>query len=302
VTTPQALIRSRCIKGGVAGPRLLLTAGVHGDEFEGMLAIRRLGKLISPDQLRGTVTLVAVVNEAAFLRGQRTADDGLDLARQCPGDPSGSITRRIAHELSALIREADYYIDLHSGGTAMCVAPLAGYTLHPDAQVLESQRRMARAFNLPLVWGTSPTLEGRSLSVARDANVPAIYAEYLGSGVCSKQGVEDYVDGCLNVMNELNIITRLPPPVRLARVVEDSRPGSGHLQVAHPSPITGYFEPAVKLYDEVGPRQLLGTVASLGDEELHEVFAEHAGVVICIATFPRVLEGSGLVVILESQR
>lgn len=41
---------------------------------------------------------------------------------------------------------------------------------------------MARAFGLPLIWGTDPTLPGRSLSVARDANVPAIYAEYLGGG------------------------------------------------------------------------------------------------------------------------
>ena len=44
---------------------------------------------------------------------------------------------------------------------------------------------MARAFNLPLIWGTDASLEGRSLSVARDAAVPAIYAEYLGGGVFS---------------------------------------------------------------------------------------------------------------------
>ena len=45
-----------------------------------MVAIRRLVALVEPAKLRGKLTLVPVVNEAAFLRGHRTADDGLDLA------------------------------------------------------------------------------------------------------------------------------------------------------------------------------------------------------------------------------
>ncbi len=101
-----------------------------------------------------------MVNEAAFARGHRTADDNLDLARTCPGDPNGSITERIAHALSQLIRSADLYIDLHTGGAVMSVFPLSGYVLHRDPQVLGIQRRMAKAFNLPIVWGTSANWKG----------------------------------------------------------------------------------------------------------------------------------------------
>ena len=54
----------------------------------------------------------------------------------------------------------------------LAVLPLVGYGLHGDESVLEGQRQMARAFNLPVVWGTDASLEGRSLSVARDANPP----------------------------------------------------------------------------------------------------------------------------------
>src|SRR5690606_33906976 len=112
------------IEGWADGPHLLITAGVHGDEFEGIAATRRLITTIEPKTLRGRVTLIPVVNESAFLRGERTAEDGLDLARTCPGNAEGSITQRLAHELSALIRSADYYIDLHSGGRAMSILPL----------------------------------------------------------------------------------------------------------------------------------------------------------------------------------
>ena len=110
---------TRTIAGAGAKPHLLVTAGVHGDEFEPMAAVRELIRALDPmrPRLRGRVTLAPVVNEAAFLRGQRTAEDGLDLARTCPGRADGTITERVAASLSQLIRAADYYIDLHTGGT-----------------------------------------------------------------------------------------------------------------------------------------------------------------------------------------
>lgn len=298
--TSAISLSQRTIEGTARGPHLVITAGVHGDEFEGMAACRRLIAELDPKRLSGKVTIVPVVNEQAFLCGQRTAEDGLDLARRCPGNPAGSITDRIAVALTRLIQSADYYIDLHSGGAARCVAPLAGYMVHSDAAILDKQRRMAKAFNLPLVWGTSSALEGRSLSVARDAGVPAIYTEYLGSGVCNEQGVDDYYEGCLNVMRELEMIERATPYNKVERVVEDIRPDSGHLQIAHPAPITGYFEPAVKLWQEVRVGELIGRVVNSVGNEVRDIHAQSGGIVICLMTFSSVLAGTGLVVVLET--
>lgn len=263
-----------------------------------MAAIRRLIHQWPADDLRGRVTLIPVVNEAAFRRGARTADDGLDLARVCPGDPHGSITLRIAHALSERIREADYYIDLHTGGTPMQILPLAGYVLHADASVLDVQRRMARAFNLPVVWGTSAHLPGRSLSVARDANVPAIYTEYGGGGICRPEAIEAYVEGCLNVAAALGMIERRGVVDRVEYVVEDDRPESGHLQIQHPAPVEGFFEPAVALGDAIEAGQTLGWVVdSLGERRV-AVAANETGRVLLLRTFPRVAPGDTLGVIL----
>src|SRR5437016_11045603 len=82
----------RQIEGHEPGPHVLITGGVHGDEFEPMAAIRLLMRRLRPEGLRGRVTLVPVVNEPAFRRGQRTAADQLDLARTCPGQADGSVT------------------------------------------------------------------------------------------------------------------------------------------------------------------------------------------------------------------
>jgi uncharacterized protein len=291
--------------GTEPGPRLLVTGGVHGDEFEPMAAVRRLirrFKQSNPAEslAKGRLTLVPVVNEAAFLHGTRTAPDGLDLARTCPGKSDGSVTERTAHALSELIRRADFYVDLHSGGTALRVMPMTGYTLHPDRGVLDRQRRMARAFNLPIVWGTAATLDGRSLSVARDASVAAIYAEYHGSGLCDAEGVRAYEDGCLNVMRLLGMIDGGISSCRVEHTVEDSRPDSGHMQICNPSPMTGFFAPAVELGSRIESGELIGTVTDLLGTTSREIHAQQTGIVLVLRSFSRVLEGESVGVILET--
>ena len=293
-------LQSKRIQGDNDGPHLLITGGVHGDEFEPMVAIRRLMKTVSASQLRGTVTLVPVVNEAAFMHGQRTAEDGLDLARICPGDPNGSVTEQVGHALSKLIRTSDYYIDLHTGGNIMDVFPLSGYSLVANQETLDVQRRMAKAFNLPFVWGTNGTLDGRSLSVARDANVPAIYAEYLGSGLCHPEGVQDYFDGCLNVMRELDMMDHEQPASRVQYVVEDNRPNAGYLQIRNPAPINGLFEPQVELGGSVEAGQPLGTVSDVLGDQVMTVPSDATGLVVCLRSFSRVLQEDALAVVVDT--
>lgn len=296
------MLASYEIRGNAPGPHLLITGGVHGDEFEPMVAIRQLMTEIRPAELRGRVTLVPVVNEPAFALGQRTADDGLDLARTCPGRADGSVTERIAFALSTLIRTADLYIDLHTGGTRLMVLPLSGYVLHRDEQILNRQRRMARAFGLPLIWGTDPTLPGRSLSVARDANIPAIYAEYLGGGRLDPDGIQAYVMGCLNVMREFNMLPKIAGAIPGPEpwIVEDDRPGSGHMQVNHPSPCDGFFQPLVELGQPVKQGDVIGTVSDPLGQHVATIRARYTGTVIALHTFPRVAAETSVAVILDS--
>jgi len=289
--------------GQSSGPHLLITGGVHGDEFEPIAAIRRLLALFElkdpvVSEIRGRLTLVPVVNESAFLRGQRCGEDGLDLARTCPGRPDGSLTEQTAFALSELICSADYYIDLHTGGTELSVYPLCGYVMHTDPQVLEAQRHMAQAFNLPVVWGTAANLEGRSLSVARDANVPAIYCEYLGAATSVPAGVEAYVLGCLNVMSELGMLDRAPPACEVRYVVENPEPNSGHMQICNPSPVTGYWETHVQLGDAIREGQFLGWVHPLDGRRPSQIKATETGILVVLRTFPRVKSGDSVCVVM----
>ena len=285
------------IESGEAGPHLVITAGVHGDEFEPMQCIHALMDQLPGQLKKGQLTLVPCVNIEAFLLGERTASDDLDLARTCPGDPAGTMTMQVAHELTELIKSADYYIDLHTGGTRFSVYPLTGYPLNPDVEALVGSRKMAKAFNLPFIWGTDWRLKGRSMSIACENNIPAIYAEYEGAAVCSPRGVIDYVDGCLNVLGMLEMIIREQPESRVQTIVEDPSEGSGHMQICHPAPFDGLLTPNYSLGDKVNQGDVLGTVCTIDGNQCQELIAGQSGTLIVLHTFSMVREGDATFVI-----
>lgn len=70
------------MKGTAEGPAVLITAGVHRDEYEPMIAANQLKSELKGLIKSGTVTFVPVVNDAAYDNNSRCGDDGLDLARE----------------------------------------------------------------------------------------------------------------------------------------------------------------------------------------------------------------------------
>ncbi len=85
-------------KGLSDGPMLLVIAGVHGDEYEGIEAVPAVHRAVDPADLAGTLALVPICNPPAFEACDRSSPvDGMNLARVFPGSSQGSISERIAH-------------------------------------------------------------------------------------------------------------------------------------------------------------------------------------------------------------
>ena len=58
---PVAVIRNG------AGPQVLLTAGNHGDEYEGQVVLTRLIQELQPAQIRGGLVIIPALNQPAVL-------------------------------------------------------------------------------------------------------------------------------------------------------------------------------------------------------------------------------------------
>jgi predicted deacylase len=285
---------------GATGKTLVVTAGVHGDEFEGMAALQQIFEGLNADQVRGTFVAVPIANPPAFEAGLRVnPDDRQDLARVFPGSPAGTVTEQLAYTLThRFIRHTDLYCDLHSAGQFYAMPPLAGYQLRPEP-LATVQREAARAFGLPLVWGT-PALPGRSLSAAGEWGVPAIYAEITGEGRCRSADVAHYVHGLRQLLAYLGMTGEPVAPHTPTWIVEDDRPQAGFLQVQNQAPVGGFFEPAVSVWEHVESGQCLGTIRDSLGTVRHTLRSAHAGRVVFLRTFPRVLAGDPLCTVLES--
>src|SRR5581483_9160476 len=129
------------------GPRVLLSAGNHGDEYEGQVALTKLAQQLRPDAVSGQVIIVPMLNFPAAAAGMRTSpiDEG-NLNRVFPGDPDGRPTWMIAHFTeSVLMPEVDYAIDLHSGGSSLTYVPGTLARRSDDKKVLDKVLGMIRA-------------------------------------------------------------------------------------------------------------------------------------------------------------
>ncbi|WP_276346836.1 M14 family metallopeptidase [Daejeonella sp. JGW-45] len=290
------LVKFYRVDSGKAGPRVLLTAGVHGDEYEPMLAAMQLVNEVPGLLKSGSVTIVPLTNETAYVNGIRYGEDGLDLARICPGKSDGTITERVASEISALIKESDYFIDMHTGGPAFEIYPLAGYVLHPSPEILEKQQEMALAFNLPLVWGTDYRPDGRTLSVARDANIPAIYLEFGGGTGFRMQVVNAYKTGFMRLLNYLNMLNGPAGSDSFVDKywIEDHRQDSGYLQGKMPSPVDGIFVAEVKIGDKIKAGELFGKVVESFSGKQIDMYADIDGLVFLLRAMVKVKPGDAL--------
>ncbi len=289
------MISSYTIDPGQRGPRILILAGVHGDEYEPMLAAMQLLDELPDLLVRGRVTIVSVANKSAYCNGTRYGSDNLDMARICPGNREGSVTEQAADAVSLLIKEADYLIDMHTGGLLYDIYPMVGYMLHSNPEILEKQQQMAIASGFPLIWGTDSRPDGRTLSVARDHGIPAIYFEYGGGTGFREQVVETYKEACIRVLADLGLFEGLPPiQNRYNYWLEDERPNSGHLQVKMPAPAEGIYTASVRIGDHIRKGQLFGEIADPLSKEIHPIFANEDGLVFLLRTGVYVKIGEAL--------
>ena len=116
-----------CLCGTAPGKTLAVTAGVHGCEYVGVQALRRLAAELDPAELSGNMIFLPLANPTGFYAGakQVVPEDGDNLNRAFPGDPAGTLSARLAHALeAALYPVADFLADLHSGDCNEALYPL----------------------------------------------------------------------------------------------------------------------------------------------------------------------------------
>ncbi|CAN5476801.1 succinylglutamate desuccinylase/aspartoacylase family protein [soil metagenome] len=275
-------------RGRQPGKTIVVLGGVHGDEYEGMTAVRDVFRLLDPWEMRGNFIGVPVCNPPAFAAKSRTSPiDGLNLARVFPGQVDGTISQQIAHVLTtSVLLRADFLIDLHSSGSYMAMAHLIGYFKGEGEQARVS-REAALRFGIPLVWGHESVAEGRSLSPAHERGIPWLYTECPSGGWLHEDYARSYADGVRKVMRYLEILSGTVDPITNFEEIA----GEGDTDKSLTAPIAGFLRPRVALLAKVRRGDVLGIVEDLAGVQLAEISAPVAGMVILRRNTPSVVAG-----------
>jgi predicted deacylase len=169
--------------GRQPGRTLVVFAGVHGDELEGVQAIHEVFENLNVESMNGRLIAVPVANLPAYRAARRTSPvDSLNLARTFPGKRDGTVTERLAFYLSEyIISHADFFIDLHSSGMSFVLPTMVGYDAANTVQGRES-RDAALHLGMPVLWGHREVGPGRSLGEASRRGIPWLYFESPSGG------------------------------------------------------------------------------------------------------------------------
>ena len=212
------------------GPTVAILAGIHGDEYEGVIAALALARELPGELLSGTVKIVSPAHPAAWQSCSRISPiDEANLARVFPGSKNGSATEQVAHAITEqVIKHADVLIDLHSAGTNFDMPFLCGFNAGANSWCQESER-LANVFNADFTWhhNGAPNY-GRSLTVAYEQQIPAIYVEGHGGRSIRKTDLDGYTAGVRRVLQDLKMLPTAPRVARdTIRVAGDGNTDAG---------------------------------------------------------------------------
>ncbi len=268
--------------GRMDGPRLFVSAAIHGDELNGVEIIRRLVRHASLKRLRGTLLAIPIVNVYGVIQHSRYLPDRRDLNRAFPGTEGGSLAARLAHLfMSEIVAKCTHGIDLHTGAIHRSNLPQIRTNMeNPETA------RLARAFGVPVV--INGEVRDGSLRAAAAAHGVHMLVYEAGEALrFDELSIRAGLHGIIHVMCELGMLATR------------HRPRMGEPFVARTSawvraPLSGILRAIVPLGAHIARNEVLGHIADPFGEAEVKVKAPAGGIVIGRTNIPLVHEGEAL--------
>ena len=270
------------IHGKRDGPRLFISAAIHGDELNGVEIIRRILNTPRINKLRGTLIAVPIVNVFGFLAHSRYLPDRRDLNRSFPGNEKGSLTSQLAYLfMKQVVLRCTHGIDLHTGAIHRSNLPQIRADLTDPMM-----EQLAKTFSAPLVLH-SDLRDGSLRRAATDKKIPTMLFEAGEALRFDELAIRLGVRGIIRVMQALGMIGKPPRPAKNTSVVSRS---SYWLR----APTGGIFQSLLPLGAKVQTGDKMGMVTDpMGTAEM-PVEAGDPGILIGRTSLPVVNQGDAL--------
>lgn len=265
-------LRAIVFCGANHGRKLVLTAGVHGCEYVGILALRRLEEELNPAELSGTVVLLPLINSSGFYAGvkQIVPEDGRNLNRAFPGNESGTLSSRLAFVLEqVLYPAADFLADFHGGDHNQELTPLVFFPTAGEEAV--NCAALEAAKSLTVSYRVRSTANNGLYSWAVQRGIPAVLIERGGAGRWSEQEVSDCCADARALLRHFGI---LPGENEFRQQTEIAE------AVYEEAVSNGFWYPLTNAGARVLKDELLGYMETEDRKKIQEVRARFDGIVL----------------------
>ncbi|TVQ84238.1 MAG: N-alpha-acetyl diaminobutyric acid deacetylase DoeB [Micavibrio sp.] len=255
IRLPVTVIRND--SGSGSSKTLLLVAGNHGDEYEGMVAQFKLAQKLQKDDVRGCVIILPCLNFPAVAAGMRTSPlDGGNMNRAFDGDAGGNWTQQIAYFVTTeLLPRADIVLDMHSGGKTLDFIPSAVMHRLEDEKQMRETAAALKAFAAPVSMVLEEDTSGMLDGAAEGRGKIFISTELGGRGSVVAERVAIAENGIHNVMAHFGIIDvplqKSETPTRFL-----DTPAENFIRATR----SGIYEPLADLGDTVAEGDPVGQI------------------------------------------
>jgi predicted deacylase len=266
------------INGAGPGPRVGVTAGIHGAEYVSIAALRRVVLGLDPSRVRGSIVAVLTANPAAFAHRSIYVDpiDGVNLNRVFPGKADGGPTERLARWITdTVIAGSDVYVDMHCGDMNEALVSFTGMEEIGDPEVDRRTRALAEAYGLQyMVIGPAP---GMTTGAAAALGIPAVLGEVGGQGRWPDADVDLHAAGFQRLLKAAGVVDDAPASPAFETTI------LRHEAWARAS-ASGYWHPTVEVGAVVRAGDSVGEVQDAFGEVLERPIAPIDGIVIFLVT------------------
>ncbi len=271
------------VNGVEPGPKLWLSAAIHGDEINGVEIIAQILSRINPQKLRGTIIAVSIVNVFGFIEQSRYLPDRRDLNRSFPGSENGSLASQLANLfMREIVQRSTHGIDLHTAAVHRINLPQIRANLKDETTYC-----CAKAFGAPVMMHAS-TRDGSLRHAATRKGIPVLLYEAGEALRFDPLAIEVGVKGILQVMNCLEMYQD-----DLISTVSDSWETKNSKWIR--ASCGGIFHLEVNLGEKVTKRQELGYITNAFGERRVAVRASVEGMVISHIQNPLVNQGDAII-------
>ncbi len=273
------------IHGKREGPRLFVSAAIHGDELNGVEIIRRLLKQKSLHNIKGTLIAIPIVNMFGLIQHSRYLPDRRDLNRSFPGSEKGPLASRLANIFTeSIIKQCTHGIDLHTGALHRTNLPQIRADLDD-----EETNDLARAFGVPVLINSN-LRDGSLREAAAELGVKSLLYEAGEALRFDDFSITVGLKGILNVMRKLGML-------RQGKQKEAKEPFIARSSAWLRAPHGGVLRNIQKLGKHVDKGELIGTISDPTDifnDTEYPIHAVRAGIIIGKTNLPLVNEGDAL--------